>query len=196
MSFDDRLTAVARVYADALLGLAERRGEADELGEELRALAAEVERDAALRAFLLTPLVDAEARATSLERIFRGRASDLLVDGLQVLNRKGRIGLVPAIAAVYARAHNELRGRIEVEVTSAVPLDEGQRGAVRTAVAHRSGREALLQEIVDPALLGGMVVKIGDQKADASVASRLHALGDALLDRASREIQRGGQVEN
>ena len=67
---------------------------------------------------------------------------------------------------------------------------------MRTAVAHRSGREALLQEIVDPALLGGMVVKIGDQKADASVASRLHALGDALLDRASREIQRGGQVEN
>jgi F-type H+-transporting ATPase subunit delta len=195
MSFDDRQTAVARVYADALLGLAERRGEADELRDELAAVAAEVERDDALRAFLVTPLVDAEARAASLERIFRGRASDLLVDGLQVLNRKGRLGLVPAIAAVYARAHNQLRGRIEVAVTSAVPLDDEQRAAVAAAVARRSGRRALLQETVDPALVGGMVIQIGDQKADASVASRLHALSDALLDRASREIQAGGQID-
>ena len=194
MSFDDRQTAVARVYADALLGLAERRGEADELRDELAAVAAEVERDDALRAFLVTPLVDAEARAASLERIFRGRASDLLVDGLQVLNRKGRIGLLPAIAAVYARAHNTLRGRIEVAVTSAVPLDDEQRAAVAAAVARRSGRTALLRETVDAALVGGMVIQIGDQKADASVASRLHALSDALLDRASREIQAGGQI--
>ena len=195
MSFDDRQTAVARVYADALLGLAERRGEADDLRDELAAVAAEVERDDALRAFLVTPLVDAEARAASLERIFRGRVSDLLVDGLQVLNRKGRLGLVPAIAAVYARAHNRLRGRIEVAVTSAVPLDDGQRAAVAAAVARRSGRTALLGETVDPALVGGMVIQIGDQKADASVASRLHALSDALLDRASREIQAGGQID-
>lgn len=195
-SFDDRATAIARVYADAMLALAERRGEADALREELAAVAAQVDRDADFRAFLVTPRVDATARAQSLERIFRHRASDLLVDSLQVLNRKGRIGLVPAVAAVYARAHDALRKRIEVAVTSAVPLTDPQRQAVRAAVARRAGREATLKEIVEPALLGGLVVRIGDQKADGSVATKIHDLGQALLARASREIHRGSHIEN
>jgi F-type H+-transporting ATPase subunit delta len=195
MTFDDRAIAVARVYADAMLELAAARGEADDLGEELRALAARVAEDAAFRAFLLTPLVDAGARAASLERIFRGRASDLLVDALQVLNRKGRIGLAPAVAAVYARALNALRRRVEVAVVSAVPLSAEQRAAVGAAVARRTGREAILEERVEPELIGGMVVRIDDRKADASVASTLEVLARALRERASREVQRGGQVE-
>jgi F-type H+-transporting ATPase subunit delta len=178
-----------------MLELAAARGEADDLGEELRALAARVAEDAAFRAFLLTPLVDAGARAASLERIFRGRASDLLVDALQVLNRKGRIGLAPAVAAVYARALNALRRRVEVAVVSAVPLSAEQRAAVGAAVARRTGREAILEERVEPELIGGMVVRIDDRKADASVASTLEVLARALRERASREVQRGGQVE-
>jgi F-type H+-transporting ATPase subunit delta len=196
VSSDDRESAVARVYADAMLDLAERRGEADALREEIEAVAAEVERDADFHAFLLTPRVDVGTRAETLERIFRHRASDLLVDSLQVLNRKGRIGLVPAISAAYAHAHDVLRRRIEVAVASAVPLTDAQRQAVRAAVARRSGLEAILQETIDPALLGGLVVKIGDQKADASVATQIHALGQALLARASREIHRGSHIEN
>ena len=192
---DDRSAAVARVYADGMLSLAAARDEAETLREELAAVAAEVERDADFRAFLLSPLIDAEARAVSLERIFRGRASDLLVDSLQVLNRRGRIGLLPAVAAVYAAAHDALRGRVGVAVLSAVPLDDDQRREIRAAVAKRSGREAILEETVDPGLLGGLVVTIGDQKLDGSVATRLHALGAALAARASREVQGGAHVE-
>jgi F-type H+-transporting ATPase subunit delta len=179
-----------------MLALAERRGEADELREELAAVAAQVEHDPAFRAFLTTPRVDSTARARALERIFRNRASDLLVDSLQVLNRKGRIGLLPAIAAAYGEAHDRLRKRVEVDIASAVPLTDAQRQALRAAVARRSGLEAILEETIDPALIGGMVIRIGDQKADASVATKIHALGQALLARASREIQRGSHIEN
>jgi F-type H+-transporting ATPase subunit delta len=187
--------AVAAVYAEAMLGLAARRGEAEGLRAELDELARLAARDPRFAAFLASPLIDPERRAESLERMLRGTASDLLVDALQVINRKGRIGLLPAIAAAYAARHDALSGVVEVRVSSAVPLADAQRERLRAAVQARTGREPRLVETVEPELLGGLVVRIGDRKADATIATRLRTLAEALLARASREIVRGTHVE-
>ncbi len=195
-SLNDKILAVARVYSEALLSLAGQRGEEESLLEELRELAALVDQDPEIHSFLTSPLVDAEPRKASLEKIFRGRASSLLVDTLQVLNRKGRLGLIPAIAVTYQEAFNELRRQIDVSVVSAVPLDNELRSRIRKAVQAKTGLESRLIEKVDPLLIGGMVLQIGDRKADASVATELRSLNTALLARASREIQSGEHVEN
>jgi F-type H+-transporting ATPase subunit delta len=187
--------AIAAVYAAAMLGLAERRGDADALRAELDELARLARAAPALGAFFANPLIDADRRAESLERMLRGKASDLLVDALQVINRKGRIGLLSAIAAAYAARHDVLRGVIEVRVASAVPLDGGQRERLRAAVRAKTGCEPRLVESVDAELLGGLVIRLGDRKADASIATRLHTLVAALLARATQEIVRGTHVE-
>lgn len=194
-SFSDKSMAVASVYADAMLELADRRGEAEALRDELDEIARLAEIDRRFAAFLANPLIDEDRRAESLERMFRGKASDLAVDSLQVINRKGRIGLVPMIAAAYAARHDARRGVVEVQVASAVPLDGGQRERLRAAVRAATGSEPRLVERVDPELLGGLVVRIGDRKADSSIATRLRTLSEALLARASREILRGTHVE-
>lgn len=186
---------VAAVYAEAMLGLAERRGKADELRAELDALATYARTEPAFAAFLANPLIDEDRRAASLERMLRGKASDLLVDALQVINRKGRIGLLPVIAAAYNARHDELRGVIEVRVASAVPLDAGQRERLRAKVRAKTGREARLTESVEPELLGGLVVRLGDRKADATIATSLRTLMTALLARATQEILSGKHVE-
>ncbi len=187
--------AVAAVYAEAMLGLAERRGEADDLRAELGGLARLARTAPAFAAFLANPLIDQDRRAASLERILRGKASDLLVDALGVINRKGRIGLLPEIAAAYDARHDALRGVIEVRVASAVPLDGGQRERLRAAVRAKTGREARLTESVEPSLLGGLVVRFGDRKVDGTIETSLRTLMAALLARATREILSGTHVE-
>ncbi|MEM7050942.1 MAG: ATP synthase F1 subunit delta [Acidobacteriota bacterium] len=195
-SFSDEMIAIARVYSSAMLDLAQQKGEADSLLQELQSLAALVETDDAFRDFLSSPLVDADKRRDSLDKMFRGRASDLLVDALQVLNRKGRIGLLPAVAATFQEEHLRQANRVEARVTSAIPLNDDQRQRLVSSIEAKTGRQATLIEAVDADLLGGMIVQIGDQKSDSSVATQLANLSEKLLTRASRQIQSGAHVEN
>jgi F-type H+-transporting ATPase subunit delta len=194
MSLSDTDIAVGRVYSDAILALAEERGAADELFEELTAVAALLDENAALRSYLSSPLVDAEERRELLEKAFRGRASDLLADTLQVLNRKGRLGFLPAVVETYEKLLDERRGRIEVHVTTAVALDEAQRAKIRTALRNRLGLTPMLRESVQPALIGGIVFRIGDRKIDDSIATRLRTLSKALAARTALEVHSGKYV--
>nr|MDP9122938.1 F0F1 ATP synthase subunit delta [Acidobacteriota bacterium] len=106
---DERELGVGRVYARAILDLAESQGAAESLLGELTDLAAYAAGNPEFESFLTSPLIEDGARVDVLEKIFRGRASDLLVDALQVVNRKGRIGLLRAIAQAYRQEYRALR---------------------------------------------------------------------------------------
>lgn len=188
---DNRDLAVGRLYAEAMLALAEESGQSDALLEELKDLVGSLDQNPKLEHFLASPLVDEEGRARVIEELFRGRTSDLLVDSLQVINRKGRLAQIRAIAEAYRRAHRDLRGWVDVHVRTAVPLSAGLRARLGDSIAAFTGRKPALFEKVDPALIGGMVVEVEGKKIDASVASRLRDLSETLLARASREIHTG-----
>ena len=185
--------AIARVYADAMLQLAESQGDVEVLFEELRNFGDCVEHDTDLHEFVSSPIVDVETRCEMLENVFRGKRTDLFVDGLQVMNRKGRLGLISAVAEEYRLQRDALRNRTEVRVQSASPLTEELSSQLKDAMSRRMGRDVHLIEEVDESLIGGLVLRIGDEKLDASVATRLKRLRDSLLDRASREIHGGRQ---
>ncbi len=187
---DDKQIAVARVYSRAMHDLAITKGEADSLAEELGELAAYVERNDELGTFFASPLVDAGDRANSLDRLFRGKISDLLVDSLQIINRKGRLGLLGAIAETYRLRHQEHLGRVDVHVSTAVPLGPSLRERLVSVLLEHSGRQPQLIEQIDPSLIGGIVLKIDDQKIDASVIHQIGRLRRALRERSEHEIHR------
>jgi F-type H+-transporting ATPase subunit delta len=191
---DSREAGVASVYARAMLELAAAQGQEDELLAELHDLSRTVEDDAELATFLASPLVSGEARAEVLEKVFRRRASDLLVDSLEVINRKGRLGLLPAIAAAYRGEYRELRGLVDVRVTTAVPLNEAQRASLSRAVAGFTGKQPQLIERVDPSILGGLVVEVAGEKVDSSLATQLRDVGMALAQRAAQELHGGARL--
>jgi len=191
----DKMMAVARVYAVGLLAVAEERGEAEGLAGELAGLAELASRSPAFGGFLASPLIESDQRAASIERALRGRLSDLLVDALGVINRKGRMELLPAIAQAYAEKLTKLRGRVRVKVTSAQPLTDDQRDRLRAAIAASDGLQAVFSETVDASVLGGLIVQIGDHKIDGSIATRIRSLSAALLARGSRQIRSGAHVE-
>ncbi len=188
---DDRDLAVGRLYAEAMLGLAEERGQSDALLDELKELVAFLDQNPKVEHFLASQMVDEEGRARVLDDLLRSQASELLLDSLQVINRKGRLGQLRAIAESYRIALRDLRGWVDVHVRTAVPLDDAQRTRLRDVLAASTGKKPTLVERIDPSLLGGMVVEVAGKKFDASVASRLHDLSEALLARASREIHSG-----
>jgi F-type H+-transporting ATPase subunit delta len=190
-SVDDRALGLGRLYARSILDLAEEQGQADELLEELTGLAQYLESDPELGTFFGSPLIEEETRARTIEKVFRGRASDLLVDAVQVINRKGRLGSLQAIAEAYRQELRDRRGLVDAMVRTAVPLTDSLRAGLTDSLARFTGRKPTLIEKVDPSLIGGMVVEVAGTKIDTSVASRLKDLGAALERRASEEIHRG-----
>jgi F-type H+-transporting ATPase subunit delta len=191
-SVDEQEVAVARVYASSLLELAESRGEADEVLEELGGVSALLEEHPDFADFLANPTVESERRREAIERIFRDAANELLVNTLQVMNNRDRLGLVTALAEAYRQELDRLRGRERVEVVSAVPLSDALRSRLRRAVSRLTRGEADLVETVEEKLIGGLVVQVGDQKFDSSVARTLALLGTQLQERMSQEVQAAG----
>ncbi len=187
----DKVMALAHVYASAMIALATEQGDADNLLSELRELARHLDRDPDFEGFFASPTVDTDARAASVEKIFRGRVSDLLVDSLQVLNRKGRLALFGAVASAYRVAHQKACGRVEVHVKSAVPLNNELRKQIIEAVGRYMGQTAELVEDVDGEIIGGLVVQVGDEKFDASIARKLQRLSGSFRRRASLEFHSG-----
>ena len=179
---------IADVYAEALFGLAKQAGQIAEVRGELEELVRleEAERDFA--AFMRSDAVDDDKREDSLEKMFRGRLSDMVLNTLQVMNHHDRAGLLPALLRCYVLRQERDAGQIEVVATSAVDLDESQRAEIRRWVAESSGYEPLVSYVVDPDIIGGLVVKIGDQRFDYSVRRHLHASRAQLLDRSRRGL--------
>jgi len=184
----DKQAPIARVYAESVGTLAAEQGRDDEVLEELEALVAALDASPALERFLASPLVENADQRDALEHGLRGRASDLVVDTLQVMRSKGRLELLRAVALAYREQWMKRRGRVEVRVASAIPLTEEIRTSLARAVAQKLGKEPVLVEAVRPELLGGLVVSIGDDRFDSSVATGLARLQQELLERAAREL--------
>ncbi len=188
---DDVGIAIADVYGKALLKLAGDAGAAAPMLEEFGGLVVYVNSNSDFEFFLTSVTVDTEARRATLEKAMRGPASDLLVDFLQILNGKDRLPLLEQIYVRYRLAYEADRKQIEVTATTATPLSGGTRESLLAALRKHTGQEPILTEKVDGALIGGLVVHVGDEKIDFSVANRLRSYRSAFLTRASLEIHGG-----
>ena len=181
---------VARVYAEALLGAADKRNQTEEVLEELGSLVEDLfAADPDFEAFLVSGAVGRHPKADLIQRALGGRASDLLVNFLLVLNEHERLGIVRAILAEARQIRDRRAGRMRVEVRSAVPLPDDQRERLLHQLRDTFHREPVLETRVDPDLIGGLVVQVGDWLYDASIRTRLASIRNQLLESSSHEIQ-------
>jgi F-type H+-transporting ATPase subunit delta len=188
---DDSVIAIADSYATALLELAEESGVSQQILDELAELTAGLRWDDALRDFLSSAAVDDDERARVMERVFRGKMSDLLLNTLLVMNSKGRSSIIPVVHERYRLALSRVRGELDVKVTTALPLNRKLRNRLVEVLGQVTGKKPVLVETVDESVLGGLAVQIGDEKLDGTVARRLELLRESFRHRASREIHAG-----
>ncbi len=181
---------VAKVYAEALLRAAEKRGEVDELLQELDSLLDQVlQAEPQFEAFLSSGAVGRDRKANVLRSVFAGRASELFVNWLLVLNDHDRLDLLRPIVAAYRELREQRRGLLRVQVRSAEPLPEDQQERLRLELRQAFHKEPLLEIRIDPELLGGVVVRVGDWLYDHSVRTELESIRNQIIARSSYEIQ-------
>jgi F-type H+-transporting ATPase subunit delta len=193
--YDEESLAVASVYADALLATAEERGEVEQVAEELGDLVAYMDRDASFDAFLRSTAVDDDPRRVSLERMFRGRMNDTLLNCLQVMNNRWRLGLVRALQRCIQLRMEAKHNEQEVTVEAPVPLTDALRDEIKSTVGSHIGKTVLLIEKTDPDLIGGLVLRIDDIQIDGSLSSSMKLLRQKMAERATDEIHHGRGFE-
>ncbi|HZM14949.1 MAG TPA: ATP synthase F1 subunit delta [Candidatus Krumholzibacteria bacterium] len=176
-----RVQPVAQVYAEALLSLARQREQIEAVGTELGELAALVASHPEVANFLETPVLEPEVQKQALEQALGGRVQRLLVDFLSLLIDKGRIGALAAIAIAYRDLADQEAGRTRVQAATAKPLQAESAEKLVTLLQARLQRQCILETKVQPELLGGLVLSIGDTIYDGSLRGRLQRLRHAMM---------------
>ncbi|MHC4246166.1 MAG: ATP synthase F1 subunit delta [Planctomycetota bacterium] len=191
----ETVDAVARVYAQSLLELADAAGGDEkivETGGELSAITEMIRGDAEVAEFLRSPIIDSEKRAEALRRIFEGRVSDLVLRFMLVLNGKGRLGEFGAMTSAFDQLVNERMGRVEVDVmTVDGSLDPDQLALLGEKVKAKLGKEPVFHQYADDSLIGGLVLRVGDQLIDGSVRGQLRRMREELLVAGSSRVRAG-----
>ncbi|CAG0966819.1 F-type H+-transporting ATPase subunit delta [Phycisphaerales bacterium] len=175
--------AVARTYAKALYELADAAGgraKVEETLSELEEILDLARADPKFGELFASRSINAKARGQSLDRIFKGRVSDITHHFLMVLNAKGRIGALVGVVGAFDSIVQEKFGRIEVDVFTADPLDAASIVTLKDRLFKSLGKEVVLHPYVDKAMIGGVKLRIGDQLIDGSIATQLRKMKDAL----------------
>jgi F-type H+-transporting ATPase subunit delta len=175
---------IARNYAETLLTLARRQGgeeTVDAYGQAMYEVADLLRAEPAVRQFLETPRVDAEAKKRAIRASFSGRVPEHFLRFLLVVVEKRRQALLPAIAEEYRTLVDEARGRIRADIAVARP-DPVLEGEIVAALERRYGKTVIPTFRVDPALVGGVLIRVEDQILDGSFRRRVAGLRRRLLE--------------
>lgn len=172
---------IGRVYAEALLELATEQGVVDELAEQVQAIIPTIASGSELHRLLANPAIRDSERGEIVQRVFEGKVHELLYKMLRVLGDKGRLGSLPEVAGGYLLAVAAARGQVDVQATVATELSAAEVTQVAQQIGQALGKTVSLSQKVDPLLIGGMKIKVGDQLIDASVASQLQSMKNKMI---------------
>ena len=173
--------SLAGRYAIALFELAEERKALDAVGESLAALGKALAESEDFRTLTTSPLIGRDQAAQAVGATAAAMKLDPITSSfLGVLAGNGRLRQLGNVIRAFNLLAARRRGEITAEVTSAHALDEGQVEAIRTNLRSRYGADIAVDLDVDPAILGGLVVKIGSRMIDGSIRTKLNALASAM----------------
>lgn len=172
---------VARRYSTAIFELATESGKVDAVGAGLRAVLTSLEKDEEARRFFASPVVDRDVKAKAFATVLDGRVDEIARNTVLLLIRKRRTALLPAIVREYDAMALNAAGLERIEIVSARPLSDAEAGDVVARLARTYGKTFEATRRVDPALLGGFRVMMGDVSIDGSLAGRIDDLAHDLI---------------
>jgi F-type H+-transporting ATPase subunit delta len=166
---------IAQVYARALFQVADEQGKLDLVREQLRVFADALNENADLRVFFFSPYFSTEEKKDGLHRTLEG-ADPAIVNFLEALLERHRMPVIFRIRDEYQRLWDAENKLLPVEVTSAVDLDEATVKSIGERIGEQTGQRVELTSRVDPSILGGIVLRVGNSILDASIKHRLDQL--------------------
>ena len=168
-------------YASALFGLASEQGSVAAVEGDLEKLGEAIRGSADLSALIRNPRVSREAAGSAMDQIAALLGlSQITRNFLGVLAGNRRLSALPEVVRAFATIAAAQRGEVTAEVTSAHALTATQLKALGAKLKEREGKDVTIKASVDPALLGGLVVRIGSRQIDSSIRTRLNSLAQAM----------------
>jgi F-type H+-transporting ATPase subunit delta len=141
-----------------------------------------------LSAAFASPRVEEDEKVRVIDRLFGEEFHPIFVKFLKVMAGRDRLGYVDAVRGAAEQIHDEMMGRIVASVTTAVPLDEALRAQITDQLGSLMDKQVRLSESVDPEIIGGMVIRVGDRVFDSSIANRLDRMARRTRDGFSGQL--------
>lgn len=172
--------AVAGRYAEALYDIASKQKLVDQIEAELKAIEAVIKENDDFQKILYHPQITAANKKELLDLLFKGKVSDVTGNFLALLVDRRREAFFGDIVAEFVNLANAERNIVAAQVTSAVELNDKEKGKLDQVLARLTGKKVQTSYTVDPSLIGGVVVRIGDKIIDGSIRTRLATLKERL----------------
>jgi F-type H+-transporting ATPase subunit delta len=173
--------SLAGRYASALFDLARGQKQIESVGKSLDALGQTLLDSKDFNELVTSPLVSREEAGKAFDALAPTLGLDALTTNfLGVLARNGRKSQLQPVIRAYRRLAAEHRGETTAEIVTARPLNDDQLAQLRSQLRTRAARDVTIDATVDPAILGGIVVKLGSQQIDASIRTKLNRLASAM----------------
>ena len=185
--FDVDVERLAKVYAEAVLNAA--GDQQDGVMEELRALVEMLDKHAGIEDVFGSALVASEEKVEMLDRLFAGRLSDTTLSFLKIMNKHDRLGFLRPVVRSADLLWSKRRGREPVELQLAHEIDGSLMQELLASLGSSLGVEPVVTTKIDPDLLAGFVVRMGDRVYDASARTRLERTRHAMIERSVEAIQ-------
>jgi F-type H+-transporting ATPase subunit delta len=166
---------LAQVYARSLFDAAKEHGKLDVLREQLGQFAAALQDKRELQVFFFSPYFSTQEKQDALQRLLVD-PDELLVNFLELLIENHRMPVVFRIRHAFEHLWEQENRLLPVEITSAIELDDATTGSVAQRIGESTGRRVTLTTRVDPSIIGGIVVRVGNSILDASIRNRLEQL--------------------
>jgi F-type H+-transporting ATPase subunit delta len=173
--------AIARGYAEALFEVGEKAGEVEAYGPALQALADTFSADPRTARFFDTPRISSADRRQAVGRALSGRVPERLLNFVMLLLEKGRQPLIPEIAEAYQELLDDHTGQHRAFVTLAHEPDDETKAVIAGRLSELLGQEIRPEITINPAILGGLIVRYGDRWLDASLRRHLVALKREMI---------------
>jgi F-type H+-transporting ATPase subunit delta len=166
---------LAQVYANALFEVASEHDVTDDVREQLGQFADELDQNRDLQLFLFSPYFSSQEKKDGIGKIIEG-ADERFLNFLELLAERHRMPAIFRIRRAYDALWREENKLLPVTVTSAVELDEGLVGGLGDRIEEQTGKKVELTSRVDPDVIGGLVLQVGNMVLDASIRNRLEQL--------------------
>ncbi|RRB02281.1 ATP synthase F1 subunit delta [Larkinella rosea] len=175
-------STVAFRYAKSLIDLAKEKDKVEEVYKDMTFFREVVRNNRGLMLALKSPILRHEKKLNVLRAVFETRVDPLSFSIFNIISKKNREGIMDSVADEYVRQYNDLKGIQKVQVVTTQPLTEELRKQFISVVADATGKQIELEEIIDPKLIGGYILRIGDRQVDASIRNKLAELRLSFLN--------------
>ncbi|ADI03026.1 MAG TPA: F0F1 ATP synthase subunit delta [Syntrophothermus lipocalidus] len=172
--------SVARRYAEALFAIAQDNNKVDELQGELELVVQAINAHEELKAYMLHPLIPPKDKKDVIVKLFGDKISEVTKNFLFLVSDKRREAYIEAMYEEYKAMANEFKNVLHADLVSAKKLEESDISMLRERLATATGKSIDFNVSIDPSLIGGIRVRVGDRIIDASIKKKLEMLKDNL----------------